>query len=448
MVASSPGGETLTPRGTYWLLGRSAGAKLLVLPVTAAFSLVTTRIIVTSTGAEGYAQYGLLVSLTALLPFLDLGLGAAVTNAVAGSANPKADLRVRATLVTAIRALLISSVILLVFTLLATATGLWPRLLGAGLIGPSGSNAAGVSLALLAVTVPMALGQRILNGLQRNHIQIVLVALQAPITCLLVGLSATVSIGTWAPPVAFYVSLLLSTGLTAIAARKLSSPMLTGIARDVFARRSPHGPRPTGTAVPMLIVMIGLPLALQSDRLVLSHAATSADLAQYTAVAQLFIPVWALISVTGIALWPVYARSRGRRLDPGHSPARLSLVFAGATAGICFLIGLLTQWLVALMTRGEVVVQVGTIVAFGCLMVAQAAQYPMGMFLTDPAGLRFQALTVAALLPLNLALSVALAMKLGAQGPVWASAVTVLTCQVLPNVGRVTRVTRRAGIIP
>ena len=179
--------------------------------------------------------------------------------------------------------------------------------------------------------------------------------------------------------------------------------------------------------------MIALPLALQSDRIVLSHLGTSTDLSEYNLAAQLYAPVWAIVSSAGIALWPVFARVRAGRSDDATSPFRMTAVFAAA--GVV-MTGALTGaggWLAARASDGQVHLPLALLLSFAVFMIFQSAKYPLGVYLTDAAGLRFQAYMIMIFLPLNLGLSLPLAARLGASGPVIGSAVGVLLCQVVAN---------------
>ena len=61
---------------------RSAGARVAVLPLSAILGIVNTRLIIENFGKDAYAQYGLIVAVGALLPFADLGMSAAIMNAL------------------------------------------------------------------------------------------------------------------------------------------------------------------------------------------------------------------------------------------------------------------------------------------------------------------------------------------------------------------------------
>ena len=65
-------------------------------------------------------------------------------------------------------------------------------------------------------------------------------------------------------------------------------------------------------------------------------------------------------------------------------------------------------------------------------------------FLTDGAGLRFQAFMILLMLPTKVGISLLLAREVGAVGPVAGSVVTVLVFQVLANVWYVRRRSRRS----
>ena len=72
------------------------------------------------------------------------------------------------------------------------------------------------------------------------------------------------------------------------------------------------------------------------------------------------------------------------------------------------------------------------IAAYLVYVVIEAAKQPLGIYMTDPRGLRFQVVPVLVLVPVNFALSWWLTAPLGATGPILGSAVSVLVCQLVP----------------
>jgi O-antigen/teichoic acid export membrane protein len=201
--------------------------------------------------------------------------------------------------------------------------------------------------------------------------------------------------------------------------------------RQVGRLRTVSGGRVLDVAWPMLIQSIALPIAMQTDRLVLSHRAGSGVLAEYNLASQMFTPIWAVVAAAGVTLWPVFARARanGRR----ESPMSTALLF-GAMAGLmATVIALFSPWIARLAAGDRIQLSVLLVVSFAVLMVFQGLKYPLGMFMTDVAGLRFQALLIVLMLPVNVGLSWYLAGPLGAAGPVIGSVAGVVGFQVLPN---------------
>ena len=87
------------------------------------------------------------------------------------------------------------------------------------------------------------------------------------------------------------------------------------------------------------------------------------------------------------------------------------------------------------------------IAAYLVYVVIEAAKQPLGMYMTDPRGLRFQVVPVLVLVPVNFALSWWLTAPLGAAGPILGSAVSVLVCQLVPYTWWVRRdVARRRAL--
>ena len=84
------------PSGSVWApIRRTALAKVVVMGVAGVFGLINTRLIISHFGTDAYAQYGLLATFPNLMPFTDLGIGAVILNAVAGSSDLPHDAVVR-----------------------------------------------------------------------------------------------------------------------------------------------------------------------------------------------------------------------------------------------------------------------------------------------------------------------------------------------------------------
>ena len=69
-----------------------------------------------------------------------------------------------------------------------------------------------------------------------------------------------------------------------------------------------RGVRIVDTAGPSLVQALIIPIAFQTDRLLLSHLGGGQTLAQYNLAAQMFNLLTQTVSVTGMAMWPHFAK--------------------------------------------------------------------------------------------------------------------------------------------
>jgi len=441
-VATRPRNRMVTAVGT------TAAMKVVVMGISGVLGIVTSRVIIENFGVAAYAQYGLLTALPALLPFADLGMGAVLINAAAGSDDPARDEKLRRTIATTIRVLSVSGAVIVALCVLISLFGLWPTLLGAGLIPGSGSTAALVCGVIFGAALPLAIGPRLLIGLGRNALQVATQAVVAPIILVLVGGSALLALPAESAIAvySFIASAACSTLCLILAARALPR-QLGGAVREALHPRRYPGVRTRSIAWPMLVQMIALPIAMQTDRLLLSHLTTGDELAQYNLASQLFNILLATIAASGIALWPIFARARADRTVT--SPLRPTLWFTVLGLAAALLLALVAPFLAAFVSNGRIVLDGWLIGGYVVFITLQAAKYPIGMYMTDERGLAFQVWPILVSVPLNLGLSWYLIGVLGAGGPIVGTAISVLLCQVIPNFWWVRRdLARRAAEVP
>lgn len=434
-----PSGADITRRGAGGLtkeahsLLAAGGARVIALPVSAAFAFLTTHILIADASPAEYALVSLILSFVSLLPFGDLGLGAAITNRAATSTRPEADPLLHGTLLTSLRVLVCAAGISVVTALLITALNLWPSILGGAALSQE-NLACGLAMMLVSLLFPLALGQRLLIGLQRTGLQTLLQSLGTPLAY---GLTVLAIFKQWGLPgivLATPVGMVIAALLQMIIATRISHIPLSAIARRIPRRTRYPGVPVKGSAAPMLIITLALPLALQSHRLVLSHAVGTPQLAEYSLGLQFYSAGWSVVATAGLALWPIFASAR--LLSDGSAVRRLrSYVLAFSAGGV--VLGVIFVAIVPKLSRlvggGRLEVSTGLAIAFALLLVAQAVQLPLGMFMTTDAGLKVQAILVIVLVGLTLPLALLGAQLLGAPGPVLASALCVLLCQAAPG---------------
>lgn len=434
-----------TRRGILKAVGGSAGARLIVMPISAVLGLMVTRLIIDNYGAAAYAQYILLVGVAAMLPFADLGLSAAIMNATAAARDPRSDDHLRGVLISCMRVLACCAAFLILTSLAIYALGLWDDILGDGLSLKSGALAATLCLIALGLNLLISFGQRILIALGHNTLVVLLSGVQTPIVLLVLWITITAGMNGGYLAVASYAATLMISAIALVIAAHRIDPTLTEAARAAIDLRQ-RGERVFDVAWPMLIQMVAVPIATASDRVVLSHLGTLSDLTEYSLAAQMFTPLLVVVSTAGMSLWPVFARARSSGIASPLSPRVMSWGFAGLALVASVIMASMSGLLSQLASGGAIAVGWPVLLAFSVFIIVDAAKHPFGMYLTDASGLRFQAFFALLLLPMNLGLTILLTPSLGATGPLIGSIVGVVTCQLVPNILLVRKRTRRAAL--
>jgi len=425
-------GSSAHGRGRLWAtVGSTAATKVAVMGVSGLLGIVTSRVILTNFGLEAYANYGLLATLPQLLPFADLGIAAVVINAIAGSGDARRDEMVRRTITSALRILILSGSTIALVSGLFYITGLWPVLLGDGLLDHGGAFSAFLCLLIFGLVLPLGVGQRILVGLDKTSVQVGTQGISAPLILAVIGLAATfgMPVAAYLPVATYIASGAVSALCLGIAAYSLKG-QVRGAIRDIPRLRRAPGVPVFNLAWPMLIQMVALPLAMQTDRLLLSHLSSVAALAQYNLAMQLFGIVIQTIAAAGVALWPYFAKARAR--SDVVSPWRPLMFFIAGGTLLAGALGLLSDFLADVISDGRISLDPLLVVCFVAFVALQAAKYPLGMYMTDERGLRFQVVPTLLMVPIGLGTSWTLILLVGPAGAIAGSAIAVALCQVIP----------------
>lgn len=413
----------------------SLGAKAVTVPVTAAAALLTTRMVVDAVGVSGYALYALIITLPAVMPFGDLGIGAAIVQAVAQSRGGDPQILLRA-VTSAARTLLVVGLLIACAGVVPACFGLWQSLLGHA-AGPEADAAVAVALTLFGCSTFLSLGRTVLFALDRMHLTLLLQGAGSLLALLLVLLAVNVD-----APVAvlvapgFLTQCAVGAACLVWAGRLFHIPLWKVVAECVQPRQA--GVRIRHLAAPMAVIGIGTALTYSTDRLVLSHVTDHVAVATYSAAAQLFTPAAGLLSAAAMPLWVFFARQRQSADEQPDRRALVRLMGYFAIGGITIALGLLLlgPTVASWMTHGRIPVGTTLMSAFAALLLVQAVYYPVGMWLTDAPGLRFQAITVTLMTAVNLVLSILLANLVGTPGPVIASVLSFTAVVLVPNARR------------
>jgi len=414
--------------GGYGGVFRALGARGLTFPVGAIATLVTTSLTISAIGGDAYGTLSVISTLSTLLVFADLGFGAGIINQIAAG-NPEKS---RAIASTAFRALWVPAAIICAIGLAGASLFSWSRLLGlAGLDAELLDWATAGCLAAFALSIPFGIGQRILVGLGKNDLAVLL-----GISASLFAVSYTlVLVLTSAPAVLFALALPLG-GLIANVISFAVGAKLLGLRLKSLLRKDAGGALATlfSQGLPMLVVMIALPIMFSSHRIILAKQGSASEVAMYSLSMQFYTPIWSFISIAGTALWPIFAGRRAR----GESSSLMapSAIFGGLGAFAGLGIVALGGPVGAIVSHQQIQLTLGILLSVACLLFIQALQQVPGMFLTDRRGLWFQAACVALAAPVSLGASWALTPQFGAPTPLLVTAICVLFFQYVPGLLR------------
>ncbi|WP_417554607.1 lipopolysaccharide biosynthesis protein [Microbacterium sp.] len=395
--------------------------------------VLTVRLILGGPGVEYYALYTLVAALPGLISFSDLGSGAVLVNSIAISERPKQDRKVKAQLTTVGRIMVGFAGVGMIVDAALFLTGTFESVLGEAARIPGADLAAFVCVFTFCLGIPLGIWQRVLLGLHRNHWIILIQAAQGPLNLLLVWLLLT-----FAPPQvgAFLAMASMVSGVIVAAvgfgvAIRTLAPLMHRALGEILRLRSVRSVRVMNVGWPMLVQLISAPLSVALLRYVLAQSGTTHDVAEYGAAGQVFFAINGVIAAGGLALWPLFTRSRAEG-TLRRGPYVISAVFAMSAAGICLAAWLVSPWLFSFITSGTLEVAQSTVLAFSFMVVCQAALYPLGMFLMDELGIRFQVVPVVLMTISTIAVALLITPPLGAAGPMIANAVSVLVFQIFP----------------
>jgi O-antigen/teichoic acid export membrane protein len=390
-------------------------------------ALVTTPLLLGALGVDAYGAYALVVALPALLPFLDLGVGAFLTGSVARATAETED---------SLRAQLSAAVVLLAFVggLGVVVAGISALLVDwQGLLGLEGFGAQRIDLCVFAIAaasciaLPLSLATRLLVGLKRTHVATLTTGLLASVVSAIGIVAVTALDGPlWAFVGVQAVTLVLGPLACAIWVRRDYGSRFALVLSGV---RLPSVLAVARAGAPFVVITLATAIAYETDMIVVSRMLDERALASYAITLKYFNLVYPAVTAAGFALWPVLIESRGARA----TLSRWTLVFAAGGAAVALLLLGLADWFVDVWTQGRVVPPGDLFVARALFLVLSAAHYPAAMAVLALGRQRFQAVTVSLMALVNLPLSIFFAAQFGVAGPVWASCCAFGLLHALPQ---------------
>ncbi|WP_328858762.1 hypothetical protein OG579_08420 [Williamsia herbipolensis] len=403
---------------------------MISLAANAAVATVALWLIVARFGPDSYGLYSLLATLILAVSFADLGLGAVLINATTDFRSGAIDRSAFVAVHDSIRRVLwlIAAVIVMVAVGLCVS-GQWPAILGGVVGGRSAQIAASLVVAVIGVSIPFGVGPRILQGDGRMS-DVVKYSVFGPIVQLVIFLPLVFMLeGPQLLAVAPAVGAFAVAWWTDRRARAELDLQLLRAAPRAGGKRLGRGV--LSSSLSYLVISVGLALAFQSQRVVLSHNSSAAELSQYAVVAQYLIPLYSIATVAGQAMWPEYRAAD--KLLTGRSLRRHIAVFAllgvaGAVVLVCT-VTVIGRWLLG----GAISLPVATLMAACVYLIVLFAHQPSAMVLTDFRGLAAQAVLVAVAGALTVAGTVWAAGPYGAAGAFAVAGLVVGVVQLVPT---------------
>jgi O-antigen/teichoic acid export membrane protein len=408
-------------------------------PFVALLGLANTAIIVRETGEAVFGLVSLVATITLLFPFADLGIGATVLSASAQLNGPGHDPDAPDVIRRAYRVLFAVAGVLVLVALCVMALDGWGSIVGFS-SGPDDRWAITVAACIFALTIPAGLGPRILVGIDRNPLATLVL-----MSCPAFGLGLTLVLyvngasGIWYAVSALGGLLIGQTVGTVLALR------LSGLGWSAFARVSPSrsGRRLLAGSMWLFLVGVGLPVGSQTGRVLLAHLSTPAELSRFALMAQLYAICWQVLSTAALAYWPVFVKRRAATEQTVRMWWLLTATFAAVAVVATLGLVPLAPWAATALSGGQIDVSPALALAFGVLLVGQAAHLPTTVLLTRPNEARWQALWAMAMAVISIGLGCLAAVRLGAVGVVYASALAIFAAQVLPDLVWAPRLVRR-----
>jgi O-antigen/teichoic acid export membrane protein len=419
--------------------------RLLTLPISGCAALFAAHLVITSGGDSIYAAITLVWGILALLPFADLGLGANVATTVAESRDSINDRRVDIAIVSAMRVLIVVGLAIVALAVIASRFGAWESLLPSA-AALDANLGVPFLLCLFAVNLPLGLWQRVAIGAGKNRVTIYV----GLVNSLFPLAAALLYSAHWIPGVLLAgapAAGSLTASVFGIAVLQHSRVVnFKRIFSILFAVRAHPGVPVLVLGLPMMVILIASPLAIQSDRFILSWVAGTDAVASYGLAAQLYAPALGVLSTGTAGLWAHFAslRAQSQELTRPYLSALMRVAPLGIFLGAAM--ALLGPFVAEVAGGGLVVVDRLMFAGFGALLIIQACALPGSMFLTSSVGLRFQALCISIMLLVNVPLSFLLVSMVGPSGPIWASTISVAGLQFAPSIVRILGRARADGV--
>jgi O-antigen/teichoic acid export membrane protein len=414
-------------------VGRTATTTLIARVVTITVSIVSVPLILHEVGATRFGLWSTITSAVALLNLADLGIGNSLLNAVT-SGRARGDERGTIGLVsTATFAFVAIAGVLLVALVVATLTVDWSQVFRVTSTRAASEAAPTFFVVGLAVVfaLPLSVSSKVQLAFQEGYVtQLWGIGGQlAALAALLIAVADRASL-----PVIAGCGLLVP-----VAAQAGNSvQMFAGTHRDLRPRKSAidsavaHNLLSGGAL--FMFLQLSWTAAFASDNLIIDRILGSAAVTGYAVPYRAFTAVATLAVLPLAALWPAYTDAAVRHDWPWLRRSVARTVTAMTSIGVALAVlalftarPLLAAW-IGKTTKFSTPLLVGFSIWILLFCVGNA----LGLYFNALGVLRFQVVTVAAMVVANIVLSIVFVRAWGISGAIYGSVVSYTVIVVGP----------------
>jgi O-antigen/teichoic acid export membrane protein len=410
-----------------WRQARWAAAANLASKLSGMLVMVAgVRLTLPYLGDARFGAWMLLSSLIAMLSFMDLGVGNALTNRVATAAAAGDAKRLKHTISGGLLALAgIAAVTSVLFALFALVVP-WERLLrdaDAALLAEA-RDAGLVFAALFGITLFGAGVQKVLLGLQRSFEAHIVAAAASLVVLFLLFQASAREAG-----IASLIAVTAVGQLIAVAALLARLALRGHLGSDgAWSALREETPKLLRTGGLFFMLQIGSMVGWGADSLIVSATLGSAQVAVYAVVQRLFMFASLPPAMFNQPLWGSYAdaHARGDRVFLARTLRVSVLGTVSATTALALLLTLLHGTIIEVWTHSALQVAPAFLIAFAIWTVLEATATCVSMYLNGCNVVRPQVFAVLVFCALSIPLKLVFAQHWGLTGVVICTIVSYL----------------------
>ncbi|MGY2874549.1 O-antigen/teichoic acid export membrane protein [Marmoricola sp. URHA0025 HA25] len=393
-------------------------------------TLVSLPFVTRELSAAEFGIFATLTGLAVLFALADFGIGGALTTRLAelrGVGDEGGAVRAVSTAIVAATTAGLVTGLLLVLSLLVVP---WQTLLGAGAVSNAAVVHAVLATALAAgLSVPAAIGQRILYGIDRGGLANLWLLGGAVLAA--VGLVVSTQAG-W--PLFMYVLV------------ALGAPALAGIASGFAAvwwlapQLRPHAKHVSRAEWEVLrkvsgwyfVIMLATAASFQVDALIVASILGAADAGEFALAVRVFGLISASLTPALLQLWPAFGEAFARG-DLGWIRSRLimSTAFGALTSLVAgAVVVLVGPDLIAAVFSSELRPHRALLLALAAASVISFVTSPAYLLMNATGRVRLHAFAAIAMAAMNFPISLLLTRQIGISGPGWGTLIASVVCTV------------------